>query len=526
MSKDLPFLDRWSFRIGFRKAASRIGRCYICICVLRLMWNEQFLPNLFLKKIQSRIFNAQKQLRVQNSWANWLGWKQWLVLFGMGITVILVEIRNHNIMWQEHQSGQTILTDHMLLGEIIVFGLFLPIISGIVLAYTGRTAIERDKMAKALKLRRGLIAQMHEAESWNELADLVVTTAGKVTSANRAWLLAQRSDEEEFDQIAHWQQHENDLSSIAPYHPIAPTVCEQCTQTTIPEQTKIATCHYVHSQQDSIDYTRYCLWLASAETRKTALLIDVPQKAYLDIDQIKILEDLSTEMSLAIENANLNYAQKSQVDLAKNERLRIAQDLHDTLGQNISYLRLKLEQLSTARLTSDPQAFQDELTKMLNVADEAYGQVRGTLEELRTLEHSNLEETIRAYAMQSAQRAGFSVSVHSSGQSRILSVRKNRQIMYIVHEALNNVEKHAHAQHVEIHLQWGEDEFRLTVIDNGQGFDLAKLNTEDRYGMVIMRERSRNINAEIITQSTVGQGTEIILCLPLPNETGTRLHRQ
>ncbi len=489
------------------------------------MWNEQFLPNNFLKKIQLRLFNAQQRLRMQNSWANWLGWKQWLVLFGMGITVILVEIRNHTIMWQEHQSGQTILTDHMLLGEIIVFGLFLPIISGIVLAYTGRTAIERDKMAKALKLRRALIAQIHEAESWNELADLVVTTAGKVTSANRAWLLAQRSTEEEFDQIAHWQQPESNLS-ITPYHQISPAICEQCTETTIAEQTKISACHYADPHNESIDYTRYCLWLSSEETRRTALLFDVPQKAYLDIDQIKVLEDLSTEMSLAIENANLNYVQKSQVDLAKNERLRIARDLHDTLGQNISYLRLKLEQLSTARLTSDPLAFQDELTKMLNVADEAYGQVRGTLEELRTLEHTNLEETIKSYAMQSAQRSGFSIRVHSSGQSKILSARKNRQIMYIVHEALNNVEKHAHAQHVDIHLQWNEGEFRLTVSDNGQGFDLAKLNTENKYGMAIMRERSRTINAEIVTQSTVGQGTEITLCLPLPNITGTKVHHQ
>lgn len=487
------------------------------------MWNEPTLPNIFVKKIQLRLFDMQKRLRAQYSWANWLGWKQWLVLFGMGATVILVEIRNHNIMWQEHQSGQTILTDHMLLGEIIVFGLLLPIISGIVLAYTGRTAIERDKMAKALKLRRGLIAQMHKAESWNELVDLVVTTTGKVTSANRAWLLAQRSGEEEFDQIAHWQQPESNLS-LSPYRPITPAICEQCTQATLPERTKVATCHYANAPNDSIDYTRYCLWLSAEDTGKTALLFDIPQKAYLDIEQIKILEDLSSEMSLAIENANLNYVQKSQVDLAKNERLRIARDLHDTLGQNISYLRLKLEQLSTARLTSDHLAFQDELTKMLNVADEAYEQVRGTLDELRTLEHPGLEETLRIYATQTAQRSGFSVQVHSSGQPKTLSMRKNRQIMYIVHETLNNVEKHAHAQQVDIHLQWHEDEFRLTISDDGQGFDLAKLNTADRYGMAIMRERSRNINAEIVVQSTLGQGTEITLCLPLPIGTGTRTH--
>ena len=61
-------------------------------------------------------------------------------------------------------------------------------------------------MARDLELRRALVGQMHKAQSWQELVDLVVTTPGNVTSADRAWLLAQRSSEEEFDQIAHWER--------------------------------------------------------------------------------------------------------------------------------------------------------------------------------------------------------------------------------------------------------------------------------------------------------------------------------
>ena len=59
--------------------------------------------------------------------------------------VIAIEIRNHAHMWREHQSGQTIWTDHELLWEIILFGLVLPILAGVILEYMGRTAIERDR---------------------------------------------------------------------------------------------------------------------------------------------------------------------------------------------------------------------------------------------------------------------------------------------------------------------------------------------------------------------------------------------
>ena len=134
---------------------------------------------------------------------------------------------------------------------------------------------------------------------------------------------------------------------------------------------------------------------------------------------------------------------------------------------------------------------------MLVVADEAYEQVRDTLEELRTTEHRDLEETVRLYAAQAAERAGFAVRVHSGGQPGTLSPRQNRQMMYIVREALNNVEKHASAQNVDIHLQWCDGEFKLTVRDDGKGFHPEELNREDRYGLAIMGERSRAINADL-----------------------------
>ena len=89
--------------------------------------------------------------------------------------------------------------------------------------------------------------------------------------------------------------------------------------------------------------------------------------------------------------------------------------------------------------------------------------------------------------------------------------------MYILREALNNVEKHANAANVTIHLMWRAGQFIMTVCDDGIGFEWAQVNAKDQYGISIMTERSRAINAELNIDSSLGKGTKLALHLPLTN---------
>ena len=478
------------------------------------MSNEQIIPNIFIKLLRMVKPSIRlPRVRIDFRWTTWLGWKQWLVLFGFGVIVIAVEIHNHQQMWIEHKSGQTILTDHMLVGEIFIFGLILPVLLGLMLGYSGRTAIERDKMARALDLRRALVAKIHEAQTWHELASLIVKTPGNVVSVERSWLLVKRSDEEVFDQIANWERPGSALSPR--YLPINPVSCEHCAAANTLNGTRILTCQCPDLSGNDFQCNRYCLWLSRKDKEKSVLLIDIPADRPLNSGQIKVLDDLGGEMSLAIDNANLHYVNQRQVENVINERQRIARDLHDTLGQNVSYLRLKLEQLQGNWQDPAGTRFQNDLSNMLKVADEAYEQVRDTLEELRVAEHIDLEKSIRLYADQVSERAGFSVDVQASGQPSHLSARQNRQIMYILREVLNNIEKHAKATNVAIRLGWRASEFFMTVHDDGIGFDKTTVNTEDRYGIAIMVERSRAINAKLEIDTSLGKGTNLTVCIPL-----------
>lgn len=455
--------------------------------------------------------------------ASLLSWRQWSVFFGMGAAVIIIEVRNHTAMWADHHSGQTIWTDHELIGEIILFGLIFPLVAGIVFSYLMRTSFERDQIAKELQQRRELVERMNNAKSHQALAEVIVSVPGSTALAERAWLLAQQSGEDEFEQIAHWERPGSDLALA--YPSVNPAVCEHCEKAQSLEGTRVLACHLSNPGQVTSHNNRYCLWLTSQSMGKATLLFETPAKHILNPREIKVLDDLGDEISLAIENANLLHLRQRQADAARDERLRIARNLHDTVGQNVSYLRLKLDQLRSTALTYEPIAFQEELANTLAVADEVYEQMRDTLDELRTPEHQDLEQTVRHYVTQSADRAGFSVYVHTNGQPKPLSPRKSRQVMYIVREALNNVEKHANAENVELLLQYGEDEFTLSVRDDGIGFQPEELEKENRYGMVIMRERASAINGNLAIESTPGGGTEVALRLPLSSGVATTAKR-
>ncbi|MGD2077863.1 MAG: sensor histidine kinase [Chloroflexota bacterium] len=447
----------------------------------------------------------------------WLGWRQWLVLFGMGIAVILIEVRNHTAMWAEHQSGQTVWTDPELVWEIFLFGLVLPVVAGVVFGYLARTSVERDQIAQELELRRGLVERMHSAKSHQELAEVIVTVPGNTALADRAWLLAQRSGEDAFEQIALWERPGLDRSPFSV--PVAPADCEGCERAKSAAGTNVHLCHHMASGDGSAGHNRYCLWLTSESTGKATLLFDTPAEHRLHTRELKVLDDLGGEISLAIENANLLHLKQRQVDAARDERLRIARNLHDTVGQNVSYLRFKLDQLSTSAVTSEPAVFQNELSGTVAVADEIFEQMRDTLEELRTNEQQDLEQSIRDYAGQAAARGGFSVNVQTMGQSVSATPRVSRQILYIVREALNNVEKHAGAELVDICLQDGDEGFILTVRDDGVGFQPEEVETADHYGIAIMEERAQAIHGELAIDSRPGKGTEVALILPLTSGT-------
>jgi PAS domain S-box-containing protein len=197
-------------------------------------------------------------------------------------------------------------------------------------------------------------------------------------------------------------------------------------------------------------------------------------------------------------------------------QIDIARDLHDTVGQNIGYLRMKLAHLSEGREPISDNV-RMELEHMFRAADESYDLIRGTLAVLRSESLDDLFHLFARYAKQVEERSRFKVNIFSWGEPKPMSARRMRQLFYIYREALSNIEKHADASEVSIEMKWNEDCLTIAFMDNGQGFDVSFVQYGSHYGLKFMKERVELLDGSLSINSAPGAGTQTMVRLPYEN---------
>ena len=194
-------------------------------------------------------------------------------------------------------------------------------------------------------------------------------------------------------------------------------------------------------------------------------------------------------------------------------QLDIARDLHDTVGQNISFLRLKLEHLGENKSIKKSE-MNAEIQWMRKAASEAYDLMRGTLAVLQSGNSGDLFRVFSRYAEQIHERTGLAVDFAIQGQARSLSAKRMRQLFFVFREALSNIEKHANATHVSLVIDWQSECLLFTITDDGGGFDVSGIEYSSHYGLKFMRDRVEMLNGIIDVQSVSGTGTTIMIKMP------------
>lgn len=223
--------------------------------------------------------------------------------------------------------------------------------------------------------------------------------------------------------------------------------------------------------------------------------------------------DITQRKQAESELKERNKQEKILTQTIHTMQLDIARDLHDTIGQNIGYLRMKLEHL-TGNKSIKKAEMQSEMQAMTTAANESYDLIRGTLAILQSGESSDLFRVFSRYAEQIEERSSIKVEFSINGRPRSLSAKRMRQLFYIFREALTNIEKHAQASRVSIRIDWDGDCLSLAVSDDGRGFDPLNTQYGSHYGLKFMRERAELLNGSLNMQSTVGSGTNLIVQVP------------
>ncbi|MEM7275628.1 MAG: GAF domain-containing sensor histidine kinase [Actinomycetota bacterium] len=215
-----------------------------------------------------------------------------------------------------------------------------------------------------------------------------------------------------------------------------------------------------------------------------------------------LLAQMSDVLALTLDNARAFNQLRSLA--AAEERSKIARDLHDRLGQYLTYIALELE-----RINQDVPS--TELKELHEEVQGAVTEFRDTLLELRAAVSADrplslvLDEVVARFAKRSEIEVGLTVDDRSAR----LPARVENEFLRIGQEALTNVQKHAGA--AKVHIRWSVADGRgvLVVKDDGRGFDPATGIRANAYGLVGMRERAAAVGALLTITSELGQGTAI-----------------
>lgn len=204
----------------------------------------------------------------------------------------------------------------------------------------------------------------------------------------------------------------------------------------------------------------------------------------------------------------------SLVETREEERRRIARELHDELGQQLSALKMEVSSLRKAP-HSGLQA--ERLQGMLEMIDETMASVRRIAADLRPLmlDDLGLNAAVEWLVRMSSRRMGLQITLRLGSYPEPLAERASIALYRMVQEALTNIARHAGATRALIEIEHVADELRLTVDDNGVGFGAGSMHQLGSHGLMGMRERCHMLGGTLEIGSSAWGGGRIAVRLPL-----------
>lgn len=197
------------------------------------------------------------------------------------------------------------------------------------------------------------------------------------------------------------------------------------------------------------------------------------------------------------------------------ERNRLARDLHDSVKQQIFAASMQIA-AARALVRRDPAAAEARLSEVERTVAEAQRELTDLIRELRpaALANKGLVPALRDYSGDWSRRSGIAAEVYAQGE-RPAPLDVEQALFRVAQEALANIARHSGATRAEVRVSWEPEALRLTVSDDGRGFDAAAADGKG-VGLQSMRERVEAIGGALaIRAAASGPGACVEACVPL-----------
>jgi signal transduction histidine kinase len=199
------------------------------------------------------------------------------------------------------------------------------------------------------------------------------------------------------------------------------------------------------------------------------------------------------------------------------ERERIAQELHDTLVQDLILVQMKLTDIEKELPPDASKAIVEAVEDMRNVTGNAYEDARQAIFGLQTMVSKGLGliPTLAEYLHEFSAVRKFPVELKVVNSKPFqLSALAEIQVIHIINEALSNVFKHSQAQKSIVSFDHDGTYAKVTIEDNGNGFDPHVESNGYHIGIHSMRKRAERVNGQLSVESAPGKGTKVIASFP------------
>ncbi|CNK93751.1 nitrate/nitrite two-component system sensor histidine kinase NarX [Yersinia alsatica] len=236
------------------------------------------------------------------------------------------------------------------------------------------------------------------------------------------------------------------------------------------------------------------------------LLAKLPSETPLNSDQQQLVNMLVEQLTstLALES----QAKHQQQLLLMEERSAIARELHDSIAQSLSCLKIQISclQMQSPDLAEPSKLLVQQMRDELNIA---YRQLRELLTTFRLkLHEATLQAALQTLVNEFSERAGLPITFNFNLPSGLVPDHQAIHMVNIAREALNNIYKHAHASGATINVTVEAGEVIMSIIDNGCGIGQAS-ERPNHYGLIIMQDRAASLNGHCVIRQRDEGGTEV-----------------
>lgn len=240
------------------------------------------------------------------------------------------------------------------------------------------------------------------------------------------------------------------------------------------------------------------------------LQMEVPQGVTPEPWQLQLVEAIARHLGIAIASQR-RAIQGRRLELLE-ERAAIARELHDSLAQGLSYLKIQVTRVHAASAAQDRAQVDAALRELREGLNAAYRQLRELLTTFRIgIDAAGLSSALEETVAGITARGSLYVELDNKLADGELGINEEVHVLHIIREALCNVQRHAQATRARVALEWAPDQqVCVAIVDNGIGLPDEPVKTE-HYGLSIMLERAAQLNGELDIGAAPEGGTQVRL---------------